>query len=62
MTRAEERLYLSGARFRVLFGTVQRNGFSRFLWEIPDECRTIENRKEENVHGGRRFDRRRRGW
>jgi len=62
MTRAEERLYLSGARSRVLFGTVQRNGFSRFLWEIPDECRTMENRKEESVHGGRRSDRRRWGW
>nr|HPJ48700.1 3'-5' exonuclease [Synergistales bacterium] len=63
MTRAEERLYLSGARSRVLFGTVQRNGFSRFLWEIPDEFKETEDMggEEASYAGGRPY-RRRWGW
>ncbi len=63
MTRAEERLYLTGARSRVLFGTIQRNGFSRFLWEIPDEYKNTEDRGGEGsgYAGGRPY-RRRWGW
>ncbi|MEG3064849.1 UvrD-helicase domain-containing protein [Acetomicrobium sp.] len=37
MTRAMERLYLTGAQRRMLFGNLQYNAFSRFLEEIP-EC------------------------
>lgn len=63
MTRAEEKLYLTAARSRVLFGTVSRNGFSRFLWEIPDNLKETKDQGEEvypDVRGG--FDRRRWGW
>jgi len=62
MTRAEERLYMTAARSRVLFGTIQRNGFSRFLWEIPDEFKNTEDRgEEENAHAGGWPNRRRWG-
>ena len=62
MTRAEERLFVSGARSRVLFGSVQRNGFSRFLWEIPEQFREVEDRGEEDMsHAGSWPDRRRWG-
>ena len=63
MTRAEERLYLTGAGSRVLFGTSQRNGFSRFLWEIPDEFKeTEEMNGEEPSYAGDRPYGRRWGW
>ncbi len=63
MTRAEERLYLTGARSRVLFGTIQRNGFSRFLWEIPDEFKNTDDRGGEgSCYAGSRPYRRRWGW
>ncbi len=54
MTRAEERLYLCGARGRTLFGSMQLNGFSRFLWEIPENLRRTEDRGKEEEHGFRR--------
>lgn len=37
ITRAREKLYLSNARFRTLFGNSSYNKPSRFLSEIPDE-------------------------
>lgn len=37
MTRAEDRLYLSGALRRMLFGNIQANLPSRFLDEVPKE-------------------------
>lgn len=37
ITRAEERLYLTCARMRTLFGRTNVNAPSRFLQEIPDE-------------------------
>jgi DNA helicase-2/ATP-dependent DNA helicase PcrA len=37
ITRAEERLYLTGARMRTLFGRTNTNPPSRFLQEIPAE-------------------------
>lgn len=37
ITRAEERLYLTGAKMRTLFGRTNYNPASRFLQEIPDE-------------------------
>jgi DNA helicase-2/ATP-dependent DNA helicase PcrA len=63
MTRAEERLYLSGARSRRLFGATFRNGLSRFLWEIPDRFKIVEDRgEEENKYAGFGGNRRRWGW
>lgn len=52
MTRAEERLYMSGARQRRLFGAVLREGFSRFLAELPDECTEVFEQKEETERYG----------
>ncbi len=63
MTRAEERLYLSGARSRRLFGTTFRNGLSRFLWEIPDRFKKVDDRgEEEKTNVGFSGNRRRWGW
>ncbi len=63
MTRAEERLSLSGARSRRLFGTTFRNGLSRFLWEIPDQYKQVDDRGEEaRDHAGSGSYRRRWGW
>ena len=53
MTRAEERLYMSGARRRRLFGTVFSEGFSRFLAELPDEYSDVYEQKEVAPRYGR---------
>ena len=53
MTRAEERLYMSGARRRRLFGTVFSEGFSRFLAELPDEYSDVYEQKEVTPRYGR---------
>ena len=53
MTRAEERLYLTAARSRRLYGTTLEKGFSRFLFEVPDEYKTVDDRGgEERRWGG----------
>jgi len=44
MTRAEERLYLTAASTRRLFGGIFEHDRSRFLYEIPDECKKTEDR------------------
>ena len=44
MTRAEERLYLTAAKTRRLYGTVVENDFSRFLYEIPDGLKRVDDR------------------
>ena len=66
MTRAEERLFMSGAESRVLFGSIQRNGYSRFLWEIPQDMVEISEKahREErgNPYAGRGSYGRRWGW
>ena len=49
ITRAEERLFLTAARARRLFGLTYRNGFSRFIEEIPVELKTIDDQGEDNV-------------
>ena len=52
MTRAEERLYLTAARSRRLYGGVVENELSRFLFEIPDECKKTDDRgKRSDYHG-----------
>jgi len=38
MTRARERLYITGARSRFVFGRCLQAGASRFVAEIPDAC------------------------
>lgn len=38
ITRAEEKLYISHARSRTMFGKTQVNQISRFVEEIPKEC------------------------
>ena len=48
MTRAEERLYLTAARRRRLFGRVQENNLSRFLFEVPDRCKYVDDRGKVN--------------
>ncbi len=52
MTRAEERLYMSGARRRRIFGTVLCEGFSRFLAELPDDRVEVYEQKEETEYYG----------
>ncbi|MFY9462284.1 MAG: UvrD-helicase domain-containing protein [Candidatus Sungiibacteriota bacterium] len=47
ITRAKEKLYLSWAGRRTLFGDIQANIPSRFLKEIPDECVEIRETPEE---------------
>lgn len=44
MTRAEERLYLTAARSRRLYGGVVNNELSRFLFEIPDDYKSTDDR------------------
>ena len=44
MTRAEERLYLTAARRRRMFGGIQENTLSRFMLEIPDTCKKVDDR------------------
>ena len=51
MTRAEERLYLTAARSRRLYGTTLDKGFSRFLFEIPDTFKNLDDRGGEERRG-----------
>lgn len=50
ITRAEERLYLTSARMRTLFGRTNVNAPSRFLQEIPAEL-LVGNVQEERSFG-----------
>jgi DNA helicase-2/ATP-dependent DNA helicase PcrA len=49
MTRAMEKLYLTAARVRKLYGTSVERGVSQFLFELPGEL--IEFSKEEAEQG-----------
>ncbi|MCL2767296.1 MAG: ATP-binding domain-containing protein, partial [Synergistaceae bacterium] len=49
ITRAEERLFLTAARTRRLFGLTYRNGFSRFIYEIPENLKITDDRGEDNA-------------
>jgi DNA helicase-2/ATP-dependent DNA helicase PcrA len=51
MTRAEERLYLTAAEERRLYGVTQDKGFSRFLYEISDEYKQVSVRRERERQG-----------
>ena len=61
MTRAEERLYITAARSRRLYGTTLSKGFSRFIYEIPDEFKEVDDRggDDRGWSGGDDFGRRR---
>ncbi|MBQ7221081.1 MAG: UvrD-helicase domain-containing protein [Synergistaceae bacterium] len=48
MTRAEEKLYMTCALSRMLYGSVQANDMSRFLLEIPDEFKEIDDRSSHH--------------
>ncbi|MGE5702580.1 MAG: DNA helicase PcrA [Clostridia bacterium] len=50
ITRAEERLYLTCARMRTLFGRTNYNPTSRFIEEIPAEV--LEGREPQQRMGG----------
>ncbi|MCL2010830.1 MAG: UvrD-helicase domain-containing protein [Synergistaceae bacterium] len=47
MTRAEERLFLTASRSRRLYGTTYEKGFSRFLFEIADKYKQVDDRGGE---------------
>ena len=49
MTRAEERLYLTAAKSRRIYGTVKSNELSRFLFEIPDDCKRTDDRGRRKI-------------
>ncbi len=48
ITRAKERLFLSGASQRMLFGTTQRNFTSRFIKEID---KNLIEKKDNTIVG-----------
>jgi DNA helicase-2/ATP-dependent DNA helicase PcrA len=52
MTRARERLYISGAMSRLLYGNFQRSPFSRFIDEIPKNCVKMDDRTKFQRGGG----------
>ena len=55
MTRARERLYLTCAAHRMIFGHTTSNRPSRFTREIPDECMICSGRSEldrQREYGG----------
>jgi DNA helicase-2/ATP-dependent DNA helicase PcrA len=61
MTRARERLYITGVVNRLLFGAFRRSNFSRFISELPDTVTIVDRTKNgsgKDVHGGSD----RRGW
>ena len=50
MTRAREKLYISGVMSRLLFGGFQRSPFSRFLFELPDgACVAVDDRTKRGA-------------
>ncbi len=65
MTRAEERLYLTASRSRRLYGITYDKGFSRFLFEISDNYKLVDDRGGEERRDdkqGYSSNRRRWGW
>lgn len=47
MTRAQQRLYLTMARQRMIFGSTQMNPPSRFIYEIPKDLIEFDKASEE---------------
>ena len=52
ITRAEQRLYMTCARSRTLYGRTSMNMPSRFLKEVPDELKTEAVREGFGYRGG----------
>ena len=52
ITRAEQRLYMTCARSRTLYGRTSMNMPSRFLKEVPDELKTEAMREGFGYRGG----------
>ena len=44
MTRAEEKLYMTAAKSRMMYGNVKDNDLSRFILEVPDDFIDIDDR------------------
>ena len=44
MTRAEEKLYMTMANRRMIYGSPKECDMSRFLMEIPDSLKEIDDR------------------
>ena len=63
MTRAKERLLMSGSSSRLLFGGLQRNRTSRFIGEIPkSSSKTRDDTLGGDYFADSRSDRRRWRW
>lgn len=45
ITRAKEKIYISNAKSRMLYGSVNRNLPSRFLYDIPNELINVHERQ-----------------
>jgi len=61
ITRARERLYLTRAQTRSIYGSTQQNPASRFIGEIPAECVTASGAGSQGFSGSgweKRGDRR----
>lgn len=52
ITRAKQRLYLSHAKQRMLYGRTSFNRVSRFVSEIPEECLMERNKSARSSTGG----------
>jgi len=52
ITRAKEKLYLTSAYSRTLFGNTTYNKFSRFLKEIPEKLLAVKGRRERDTDYG----------
>lgn len=52
ITRAKEKLYLTHARSRMLYGMTRRNKISQFLSEVPEKLTEQKGRQSELFSGG----------
>ena len=49
ITRAREKLYITNARTRILYGQEQYNPVSRFIKEIDEHLLNVVNKEEESI-------------
>ena len=54
MTRAEEKLYMTMAHTRMIYGSPKENEMSRFLLEIPDSFKKMDDRSSRKSFYDRR--------
>ncbi|MEW6661032.1 MAG: DNA helicase PcrA [Bacillota bacterium] len=65
MTRAQQKLYLSNARERTLYGNLVANKQSRFIYEVPGELLLVEGNRlslQEGLGHGSQFSPRQETW